>query len=35
LLTGGVTLARALQDPALSSEIAQAIRKTVLGLGDQ
>jgi AcrR family transcriptional regulator len=34
LLTGGVTLARAVHDPALSVEIAQAIRKTAIKLGE-
>lgn len=33
LLVGGVTLARAVQDPALSNEIAAAVRKYALALG--
>lgn len=33
LLVGGVTLARAVQDPAFSDEIAAAVRKAALGLG--
>lgn len=33
LLVGGVTLARAVQDPALSDEIAAAVRKSALALG--
>ncbi|SDR48552.1 transcriptional regulator, TetR family [Rhizobiales bacterium GAS113] len=33
LLVGGVTLARAVRDPAISDEIAAAVRKAALGLG--
>lgn len=33
LLVGGVTLARAVKDPALSDEIAAAVRKAALDLG--
>ncbi|SED96159.1 transcriptional regulator, TetR family [Rhizobiales bacterium GAS191] len=33
LLVGGVTLARAVSDPAISDEIAAAVRKAALGLG--
>lgn len=32
ILVGGVTLARAVSDPALSDEIASAVRKAALGL---
>ncbi|HSY27065.1 MAG TPA: TetR/AcrR family transcriptional regulator [Burkholderiaceae bacterium] len=35
LLVGGVTLARAVKDPALSYEIAQAVRKTAIKVGVQ
>jgi TetR/AcrR family transcriptional repressor of nem operon len=35
LLVGGVTLARAVKDPALSQEIAQAVRKTAIKVGVQ
>jgi TetR/AcrR family transcriptional repressor of nem operon len=35
LLVGGVTLARAVKDPALSIEIAQAVRKTAIKVGVQ
>lgn len=33
LLAGGVTLARAVRDPAFSDEIGAAVRKAALGLG--
>ena len=35
LLVGGVTLARAVKDPDLSQEIAQAVRKTAIKVGVQ
>jgi TetR/AcrR family transcriptional repressor of nem operon len=35
LLVGGVTLARAVKDPALSVDIAQAVRKTAIKVGVQ
>ena len=35
ILVGGVTLARAVKDPALSIEIAQAVRKTAIKVGVQ
>ena len=35
LLVGGVTLARAVKDPAISDEIAAAVRKAALDLGVQ
>lgn len=35
LLVGGVTLARAVKDPALSYDIAQAVRKTAIKVGVQ
>jgi TetR/AcrR family transcriptional repressor of nem operon len=35
LLVGGVTLARAVKDPVLSQEIAQAVRKTAIKVGVQ
>lgn len=35
LLVGGVTLARAVKDPAISDEIAAAVRKAALNLGVQ
>jgi len=35
LLVGGVTLARAVNDPGVSSDIASAVRKAALGLGVQ
>ncbi len=34
LLTGGVTLARAVQDPEFSNEIAEAVRKAAMNLGN-
>jgi TetR/AcrR family transcriptional repressor of nem operon len=33
MLVGGVTLARAVDDPAFSKEIAAAVRKSALALG--
>jgi len=35
MLVGGVTLARAVQDPAISNDIATAVRKAALKLGVQ
>jgi hypothetical protein len=34
LLSGGVSLARAVKDPALSAEIAEAVRRAAIRLGE-